>query len=113
MSGALSYSAGLLLLLESPFICLHGSLIFNIFINCWTFTFVCCSLLAVQDPERQVRTFGLKLCGRTCPDVLSLLFFVVSFFNLILSGDVSHFSPSAMCAERAVTLSPAEIPMLF
>lgn len=121
MRGALSYSAGLSLLLESPFTCLHWSLTFNAFISYRTTSFfvffntnVHILQLAVQNTERQVCTFGFKLQITLMAELIQTFLTCLVVASFRLGMPCKHiFPPSAMCVERAVTLSPAEIPMLF
>lgn len=71
MIGALSYSGGLSFLLESPRVCLHGSLTSNTHQPLDSYVGLSFSQLAVQNTERQVCTFGFKLhiVGRSHLDV--------------------------------------------
>lgn len=70
--------------------------------------------LAVQNTERQVCTFGFQLQITLMAELMQTFLTCLVVTSFCLGMPCKHiFPPSAMCVERAVTLSPAEIPMLF
>lgn len=100
VSGALSYSAGLSLLQESPSTCLHGSLTFNTVISCWNFTLVCLLRLAVQNTERQVCTFWFKVQITLMAELIWTLQHTWFFTSFCLGMPCKHIFPWAPCVPR-------------